>query len=341
MKNYTLLCLSLLVYSCTNGNSQQLFKYEKAQKSGVAAKFGDVEITEKELSKGIESEVYETEMRLFQLKEERLKNIALEKVIAQENKGSQISVDEYIEKNIVKNISISDSEMNKFMKEKNIPKEHLTEELRVRIKNFLMLEKKKEIVDEWLLKKTKSTPIVAYFEKPSRPTFDVQVGTSPFKGKADAKVTIVEFSDFQCPYCSNATAILKEVAKAYPKDVRIVFKNFPLPFHTQAEGAALAALCANDQNPEAFWKMHDMMFENQNKLDVETLKENAKKIGLKADAFNECLSSEKLKSLIEADKKQGGELGIKSTPTIFVNGKLVQGAQDIAVFKEIIDAELK
>ena len=161
------------------------------------------------------------------------------------------------------------------------------------------------------------------------------------KGNGDAKVTIVEYSDFQCPFCSKAAKTIAELEKKYGNKVRVVFKNYPLPFHSQAKLAAEAAMCANDQDKKIFWKMHDSMFADQTKLDRDNLIKTAKAYGVKEDAFTKCLDGHSNLAKIEADMKEGQDLAIKSTPTFYINGKLLSGALPIETFSEVIDEELE
>jgi len=159
------------------------------------------------------------------------------------------------------------------------------------------------------------------------------------KGNPEAKVTIVEFSDFQCSYCGRAQETLDKIMETYGDKVRIVFKNYPLPFHENAESAALAALCAKDQGK--FWEYHDLLFENQESLTVANLKKYASDLGLKAQDFSSCLDSKKYKSQLEEDTKEAGKVGVQGTPAFFVNGRLIAGAVPFENFKAVIDQELQ
>jgi protein-disulfide isomerase len=163
--------------------------------------------------------------------------------------------------------------------------------------------------------------------------------TGPATGPSTAPVTIVEFSDFQCPYCSRLTPTLDQVKKKYGDKVRIVFRQFPLPMHQNAEKAAEAALCANDQGK--FWQLHDAMFSNQGALAVDQLKAKAVELGLKADDFNKCLDSGAKVAVIEADKKAGSEAGVNGTPAMFINGRFLNGAVPLEQVTTVIDDELR
>ena len=191
-----------------------------------------------------------------------------------------------------------------------------------------------------MAKQTKTNPVEVYLQRPQAPVYDIHVGAAPFKGGADAKVTVVEFSDFQCQYCREGAQRLKELNQKYGNKIKIVFKNFPLSFHNHANIAAQAGFCAQDQGNDSFWKMHDKMFQDQKKLDKASLLASAKEIGLKMQEFTSCLESGKHKAKVESDVKEGEKLGLRSTPTFFVNGKLVKGLQPMEYFSELIDEEL-
>ncbi len=167
----------------------------------------------------------------------------------------------------------------------------------------------------------------------------IAAGNSPSKGPKNARVTIIEFSDFQCPYCSRADKTIKEVLQAYPEDVRVVFKNLPLGFHKQAEPAARAALAAGEQGK--FWEMHDALFENQRKLSEDLYMEQAKKLGLDMEKFTKDYNSEAIKKQVQEDAKLARKHGITGTPGFFVNGVAVRGAYPASHFKMIIDRWLK
>lgn len=167
----------------------------------------------------------------------------------------------------------------------------------------------------------------------------IDPGSSPSRGPKDAKITIIEFSDFQCPFCSRGTATMHEVLEAYPNDVKLVFKNLPLPMHPQAEPAAKAALAAGKQNK--FWEFHDALFKNQQKLGDEYYMTVAKDLGLDLEKFKADMASAEIAQQIDADKKIAASLNINGTPGFFVNGVAVRGAYPTAHFKTIIDRWLK
>ena len=163
--------------------------------------------------------------------------------------------------------------------------------------------------------------------------------TGPSRGPAKAPVTIVEFSDFECPYCVRAEEAVKQVLAAYPDKVRLVYRDYPLPIHARAQKASEAALCAGDQGK--YWEMHEKLFANHKELEIDKLKQHAKDLALDAARFGKCLDSGEKATVVEASKKAGEEAGVTGTPAFFINGRPLTGAQPFEKFKEIIDHELR
>jgi protein-disulfide isomerase len=167
----------------------------------------------------------------------------------------------------------------------------------------------------------------------------IELGPSPVKGPKSAKVTVVAFSDFQCPFCSRVLPTMKQIEDTYKNNVRIAFKNQPLPFHENAKPAAAASLAAHEQGK--FWEYHDKLFANQQALDRLSLEKYAADIGLNVARFRASVDSGKFNKQIEDDSKLGTSIGATGTPTFFINGKILIGAQPFERFKEMIDQELK
>jgi protein-disulfide isomerase len=171
------------------------------------------------------------------------------------------------------------------------------------------------------------------------PRTDVAIADhDPFRGPANAPITIIEFSEYQCPFCARVTPTLKQIEEKYAGKVRIVFKDFPLPNHAQAPKAAEAAHCAGEQGK--YWQLHDRLFANQQQLQIPELKTHAGAIGLDQAAFDQCLDSGKHAANVQADVDLGASMGVQSTPTVYINGRVVTGAQPIGVFTSVIDEEL-
>jgi len=167
----------------------------------------------------------------------------------------------------------------------------------------------------------------------------ISTAGDPAKGPDNARVTIVEFSDFQCPYCSKAVAEANNVVKAFPKDVRLVFKQFPLDFHEQAGFAAEASLAAQAQGK--FWEMHDKMYAGFPDLRPPTIIRYAREIGLDLNRFTAELGAHKYRARVQSEEHQGENAGVGGTPTFFINGKKYNGIFDLATVSPLIKKELR
>ncbi len=165
------------------------------------------------------------------------------------------------------------------------------------------------------------------------------IGGSPQLGPSDAWVTIVEVSDFQCPFCKRATPTLKKLLKRYGRDVRLVFKHNPLPFHKRALPAAIAAECAHDQG--RFWPMHDQLFDNIRALEDDDLQRYAERADLDLVLWQTCVRAERPKQRILKSQRTANDLGARGTPSFFINGRNLKGAQPEAAFALLIDEELE
>ncbi len=170
------------------------------------------------------------------------------------------------------------------------------------------------------------------------PRIEVSLDDDAVKGPAKAPVTIVEFSDYQCPFCSRAETTVQEVLKKYGDKVRLVYRDYPLGFHQNAQKAAEAAECAKEQGK--FWEMHGAMFANQGKLAVPDLIETAGGIGIDKEKFKTCVETSKYQQEVQKDFQEGSRYGVSGTPTFFINGIKMVGAKGVDSFAEIIDAEL-
>ena len=162
---------------------------------------------------------------------------------------------------------------------------------------------------------------------------------SPIKGDAKAKLAIIEFSDFQCPFCSRVTPTLKQIETEYGEKVRIVFKHLPLSIHPKAPAAHAAAEAAHRQGK--FWEMHDKIFANQREMGPEKYVEYAGEMGLDVERFKVDVIDASITGKVDADKNEAAALGITGTPGFFINGRFLSGARPFDSFKTMIDEELK
>ncbi len=334
--------LFMVVAACTDhqAKAKPNFVFKDAPKAGVVAKINGEEITEEALIGDDKLDFFDLKKREFELKMERLNKLVIEKLVGGDAKKANLSLDEYINKKIIgSDIKISDKEFKKFVAEKKIPESQLNPQIRERINSYLQTLKKQELVQAYVAKMTKGSPVEVYFSKPKMQV-NVEVGNAPFHGKADAAVTVVVFSDFQCPFCSRGAETVTELKKKYGNKVKIAFRHFPLPMHKEARPASEASMCVNEQSTDKFWKFHDLAFKNQAKLDGPSLEKYAKDSGADAKKYTDCLASKKYADYVQKDLEYGEKIGVKSTPTFFVNGQLIAGAVPIENFAEIIDEEL-
>jgi len=174
------------------------------------------------------------------------------------------------------------------------------------------------------------TPIVA----------DIEITSDDhIRGDVNAPVTLVEYSDFECPYSSRIQPTLKQALEEFDGQIRLIYRHFPLSFHANSQKAGEASECAGDQ--DKFWEMHDMLFENQSALDVASLKSYAADLGLNTSTFNNCLDSGTYAEKVSSGLIEGSEYGVQGTPATFVNGTLVSGARSYESFKAAVESALE
>ena len=169
--------------------------------------------------------------------------------------------------------------------------------------------------------------------------YEIDVGSAPALGPASAPVTLVEWSDFQCPFCSRVWPTVKRVREEYGDQVRVVFKHLPLPMHSKAPGAHAAAEAAHRQG--RFWAMHDKIFDDPAAMGPDQYTVWAEEVGLDMDQFNSDSKSPEVKAQVDADMAQAMELGVAGTPSFFINGRFLSGAQPYESFQRMIDEELR
>jgi protein-disulfide isomerase len=253
-------------------------------------------------------------------------------------KAAGKSADAFVEEDSAKRLPpVGEAEIAQFYEQnKDRAQGRTLDQLRGEIKPYLEARRRAQ-ARAMLVEELKSKNAVRVSLEP--PRYVVPTSASdPVRGNPAAKVTIIEFSDFQCPFCARVNPTLDRIRKTYGDNVKIVFKDYPLPNHPQAPKAAEAARCAGEQNK--FWEMHDAMFANQRALEVPMLKQTARAIGLNGAAFDSCLDSSKHEATVRSGAELGEKMGVNSTPTLYINGRTVLGAMPFENFKQIIDDEL-
>jgi protein-disulfide isomerase len=327
---------ALFLGACTQNESlanDSGISYQKKEGAapGVVAKFDSKEISLDDLEKS-SPEIYSARLEVYKAQKAALDEYIRNQVLEGLAKKSGKSMDEFMRSEMESaKKKISDKEVEAFLKNRNIPDtQKVPAEVRDQVRGLLHVQK---IVSA----ATRSNQVEFYLKRPKASPLDFKLDGEPTWGSADAPITVIEYADFQCYYCGKARERLNELKKIYGKKLRIVYKHFPLPNHTEARPAAEASMCVNEQGSEKFWKFSDIIYDNQKAWTKEDFKEYAKKSGADVKKFEECYDAKKYAAHIDASLAEGQRFGISSTPSFFVNSQLVKGAQPIAEFREIID----
>jgi len=311
----------------------------KGGEGGTVATVGGRTITRSELESRVRAKLIEIDNERYEALREGLDDMVAEELMTQEAKARGVTPDALVQTEITAKVEEpSDAEVQKVYDDnKQQLGTQTLEQVKPRIVEYLKQQKgearKNAFVDE--LKAKHKTTIAL---KP--PVIEVATAGRPERGGGTkAPVTIIEFSDYQCPFCKRAEDVVDQVMKTYGDKVRLVFRDYPLPFHPNARPAAEAANCANAQGK--FWPYHQKLFANQSALAADNLKTYAKDLGLDSGKFEQCLADDKsIKAAIDKDIADGEKVGVNGTPAFFINGRMLSGAQPFEKFKEIIDDEL-
>lgn len=290
----------------------------------------DVRASSAEQFKALERDY---EQKVHELLENSLDQAVQDRLLEAEAAARKITKEALLAE--IKPAPVTDADVDSFYEQNKAQIQRPKEQIAAQIKSYLEQQGQQKARQEFFNKLEDKYKV----EKKLEPVRIEVAATGPAKGPANAPVTIVEFSDFQCPFCSRLTPTLKQIEEKYGDKIRVVFRQYPLPFHQNAQKAAEASLCAADQNK--FWEMHDAMFANQQALAVEQLKAKAAELGLNADQFNSCLDSSKHAATIQADMKDGSAAGVNGTPAMFINGRFISGAVPLEQITSVIDDELR
>ena len=294
-------------------------------------------IYERDLADGMAAQMLKIRQQEYQVKSKALEELIGKKVVEAEAKKRGLTVDKLYEQEVDSNVSMpSDAEVEGYYLaikgQLNQPFQQVKSQLQTAVKVL----KAQQGRDEYAASLRAKTEVAVLLQPPK-----VEVSYDPARVRGDAKapVTIVEFSDYQCPFCQKTEATLKDLLAKYNGQVKLAFRDFPLrPIHPRAEAAAEAGRCALEQGK--FWEYHDALFADQNKLDDAGLIATAQKVGLEGKAFQSCLASGKYKAQIDQDEQDGQKAGVNGTPGFFVDGIFLNGAQPQSEFEKIINSEL-
>lgn len=307
--------------------------------AGVVAKIGAKEITWEELDNKAASRLVRLRVQAYEMRKQALDEMIDSELMEAEATKRGITLEELTKAEVTDKLVEPTDEAAKEYFDKNPPRGQVDfERIKPRVKAFMQRNQETELTAAFVATLRASAGVEVYLD-PLR--FDVDRGDgNPVYGDWDnAPIQIVEFSEFQCPYCSRVNPTMDQVKETYGDKVAITFRDFPLPMHKEAGKASEAGHCATDQGK--FWEMHDLMFANQRALQVDKLKGYAVEIGLDAAVFDECLDSGKYADRVEANKAAGEKVGVSGTPAFFINGQFLNGARPFESFQEIIDGELK
>jgi protein-disulfide isomerase len=276
-------------------------------------------------------------LALYEARRNAIDDIAGEKLIDMEAKSRGATTADVIDKEITSKIqAVTEADVVAWYNANPSRVQGAPlEQLKTPIRNLLTQQRSAVAYESFVEQLKLKTPVRIALEPPRQ---KIDTAGSPAQGPANAPVELVEFSDFQCPFCYRAHPTVKQVLNTYGSKVRFVYRNYPLPNHPNARPAAEAAQCANEQGQ--FWPYHDRLFADQSKLGDDDLKASAAALGMDAAKFDACFDSHKYKARVDADLKAGNEAGVNGTPAFFINGRLLSGAQPYDEFKRVIDEEL-
>ena len=342
---YAGLLFAVFGFACGGGEAtskNSTAPIDTSSEQRVVAVIGDVNITMAELDKSSAAEVKRAKtayaQQLAEIRRGALDALIQQKLLKLELKKRGLkSLDELVKAEIIDKVSTpTDADLKAFYDEN---KDEIGaapfEAIKDRIQTYLVGQAREERTQEFL-DELRSGHSVEDRLEPHR----VAVGRhGPGKGPVDARITIVEYADFECPFCSQTSKTVLEVQKKYPKDVRVVFRHFPLSFHANAMPAAIATRCADQQGK--FWEMHDKMFEQSKHLSTAVIESSAKEIGLDGEKFTACMNDDSQREAVESEMEEGSAFGVEGTPAFFVNGIPLGGAQPFDAFEELVKRELQ
>ena len=294
-------------------------------------------IAAEDLTNALRGELMHLEIQRYQILREKLDELIADKIFSLEAAQRGVSVQQFVHDEMSAKIqTVTPEQVQAFYEANKSRIKQPLEKVSEQITAYLQ-QQEQEQRRQALLKELRSRYPVSMALR--APTVEVATEGEPALGPANAPVTIVEFSDFQCPYCRQAQGTLKQLMAAYEGKIKLVFRDFPLRnIHPQAQKAAEAAQCAAEQ--QKFWPYHDKLFASSS-LQMDDLKKFAQDLELKMEQFTSCLDSSKYAAGIDADMQAGQQAGVNATPTFFVNGFPLSGAASYERFKELVDAALE
>lgn len=306
----------------------------------VLAVVNDTPISSTEVEKPIAQELAKLESQIYDLKKAKLDALIDDQLLASEAAKRSITVAALIEAEVTsKKSSVSDEEVAVYYGANQARLKKDLASWKDQIRAFLNTQKATERRQAYVDQLREQAKIDVRLKAPA--VFRVEIPTAGAfsKGLANAPVTLVEYSDFHCPFCKRVQPTIASVLEKYGSKIRIVYKDFPLDsLHPQARAAAEAARCAGEQGK--FWEFHDKVYAGDSDATPPTMKLYAQQVGLDVSTFESCVSTRKYQAQVQQDVVEGSKLGVTGTPGFFVNGRFLSGAQPLAAFTKLIDEEL-
>jgi len=304
----------------------------------VVAKYDGKEVLLSELDKEAKPQIIKAMMNIDTARQRTLDTLLFDTLAEAEATAAGVEVEAWIKQEIDDKIApVTEAEARAFFEE-NPPRGGKADfdKMKDRVISYMERQRMGERQVE-LFTELKQKHGVSIMLEPFR--IEVSADDDPFKGPADAAVTIVEFADFQCGFCGRARPTTTALLEKYPDTVRFVFRDYPIPKHPRAARMAEGANCAGDQGK--YWEYFDHLFDNPRKTSDDDLKAHAEALGLDTASFNECLDSNKHAEEVQKDLEDGAAAGVSGTPAFFINGRMLSGAQPVEKFAEVIDDELR
>jgi protein-disulfide isomerase len=306
----------------------------------TVAEVNGVAITAGEIDSRIGAPLIKLQEQVYNLRRQKIDAVINEKLLADEAVKRGISVQTLLNGEVTSKVGrVTDQEIENFYRDNQTQIKEEQSEVREKIRAYLQNLKLAAKRDEFFRSLRDQARIVNNLQPPPIQRIDVSVQGAPFKGGERAAVTIVEFSDFHCPFCRRVISTLAQLESEYGEKIKLVFHDFPIErLHPGATKAHEAARCADEQGK--FWPYHDKLFTGAPASSPEIFKGIANELGLDTSAFATCLSSGKYQAAIKQDIEEGTRVGVSGTPAFLINGRQISGAQSLDVFKRAIDGEL-
>jgi len=303
------------------------------------AKVGDHTITEADIADAIAGPMVQITQQMYAAKKQAVDAAIAEYLVDQEAQKREVTREQLLQQEVTDKLpAVTDAEVQQVYDANHAQLGNKTlEESKPQIVQQLMGTQQQQRLQVFLQALRRAAAVKMYLQPP---VLTVATEGAPVRGSATAPVTIVEFSDFQCPYCARVQPTLAQVRDTYKDKVKIVYKDFPLRIHNNAQKAAEAARCVFEQDKEKYWAYHDKLFDNAHALAVENLKQYAVDLQFDAAHFTTCLDSGKYAAAVQQDMVMGLKVGISGTPAFVVNGRFLAGAQPFSAFQEAIDDAL-